>query len=146
MNFARDVVDTADPAGVDLIEWTRDGDRREWTFATAQDHVAKTASWLLERGVRRGDVVMTVIGNRPEWVAMAASFRIGAVALPCIEQVARERPAAPGGGGPARCRRRRSPERGGRLGRLGSSAPSNMSSIEARSVHRPSSSPRTAVV
>jgi acyl-coenzyme A synthetase/AMP-(fatty) acid ligase len=31
---------------------------------------------------------MTVIGNRPEWVeAMLAAFRIGAVALPCTEQL-----------------------------------------------------------
>jgi acyl-coenzyme A synthetase/AMP-(fatty) acid ligase len=33
-------------------------------------------------------VVMTVIGNRPQWVAsMVACFRIGAVALPCTEQL-----------------------------------------------------------
>ncbi len=31
---------------------------------------------------------MTVIGNRPEWVeTMIACFRIGAVALPCTEQL-----------------------------------------------------------
>jgi acetyl-CoA synthetase len=38
--------------------------------------------------VRRGDVVLTLIGNRPEWVfTMVACFRIGAVALPCNEQL-----------------------------------------------------------
>jgi acyl-coenzyme A synthetase/AMP-(fatty) acid ligase len=42
----------------------------------------------MRQGVGRGDVVMTVIGNRPEWVlAMVACFRIGAVALPCTEQL-----------------------------------------------------------
>ena len=36
----------------------------------------------------RGDVVMTLIGNRPEWVlTMLACFRIGAVVLPCTEQL-----------------------------------------------------------
>ena len=31
---------------------------------------------------------MTLVGNRPEWVyAMVACFRIGAVALPCTEQL-----------------------------------------------------------
>ena len=31
---------------------------------------------------------MTLIGNRPEWVlAMVACFRIGAIALPCNEQL-----------------------------------------------------------
>jgi acyl-coenzyme A synthetase/AMP-(fatty) acid ligase len=34
------------------------------------------------------DVVMTVVGNRPEWVyAMLACWRIGAVAQPCSEQL-----------------------------------------------------------
>jgi acetyl-CoA synthetase len=38
--------------------------------------------------VGRGDVVMTLIGNRPEWViAMLACFRLGAVVLPCSEQL-----------------------------------------------------------
>jgi acetyl-CoA synthetase len=38
--------------------------------------------------VRRGDVVLTLIGNRPEWVlTMVACFRIGAVVLPCTEQL-----------------------------------------------------------
>ena len=31
---------------------------------------------------------MTLIGNRPEWVlSMVACFRIGAVVLPCTEQL-----------------------------------------------------------
>ncbi len=31
---------------------------------------------------------MTLIGNRPEWVfTMCACFRIGAVVLPCTEQL-----------------------------------------------------------
>ena len=31
---------------------------------------------------------MTLVGNRPEWVlAMLACFRIGAVVLPCTEQL-----------------------------------------------------------
>jgi acyl-coenzyme A synthetase/AMP-(fatty) acid ligase len=35
-----------------------------------------------------GDVVMTLIGNRPEWVlTMVACFRIGATVLPCTEQL-----------------------------------------------------------
>ena len=40
------------------------------------------------RGVGRGDVVMTLVGNRPEWVyAMVACWRLGAVAQPCTEQL-----------------------------------------------------------
>src|SRR5262245_12169610 len=46
------------------------------------------AATLLGHGVRRGDGVMTLIGNRPEWVlTMVACFRIGAVVLPCTEQL-----------------------------------------------------------
>ena len=42
----------------------------------------------MNAGVAKGDVVMTLIGNRPEWVlTMVACFRIGAVALPCNEQL-----------------------------------------------------------
>ena len=52
------------------------------------DLSARLAGTLVERGVRPGDVVMTVIGNRLEWVlALVACFRIGAVALPCTEQL-----------------------------------------------------------
>ena len=46
------------------------------------------AGALAARGVGAGDVVMTVVGNRPEWVyAMLACWRIGAVAQPCSEQL-----------------------------------------------------------
>jgi acyl-coenzyme A synthetase/AMP-(fatty) acid ligase len=46
------------------------------------------AGTLAARGVGRGDVVVTVVGNRPEWVyAMLACWRLGAVAQPCAEQL-----------------------------------------------------------
>ena len=39
-------------------------------------------------GVRRGDVVLTLLGNQPEWVlTMVACFRQGYVVLPCTEQL-----------------------------------------------------------
>jgi acyl-coenzyme A synthetase/AMP-(fatty) acid ligase len=88
MNFARDVVDRAPADQRALVELTRDGERREWSFGEVGDRSAKLAGTLQTRGVRRGDVVMTVIGNRAEWVlTMVACFRIGAVALPCNEQL-----------------------------------------------------------
>ena len=38
--------------------------------------------------MRRGDVVLTLLGNRPEWVlTMVACFRQGYVVLPCTEQL-----------------------------------------------------------
>ena len=88
MNFGRDVVDAAPPARRALVELTRDGQRREWSFGEVADCAARLAGTLQNRGVHRGDVVLTLIGNRPEWVlAMVACFRIGAVALPCNEQL-----------------------------------------------------------
>jgi acetyl-CoA synthetase len=88
MNFARDVVDATAPEARALVEITREGARREWSFGEVADASARLAGTLVARGVRRGDVVMTLTGNRPEWVlTMVACFRIGAVALPCNEQL-----------------------------------------------------------
>jgi acetyl-CoA synthetase len=88
VNFARDVLDNCPPARRGLIELARDGGRREWSFAEMSDRSARLAGSLEALGVRRGDVVMTLIGNRPEWVmAMCACFRLGVVVLPCTEQL-----------------------------------------------------------
>jgi acyl-coenzyme A synthetase/AMP-(fatty) acid ligase len=88
MNFSRDVVDAAPAGGRALVELARGGDRREWSFGEVAERSARLAGALVARGVGRGDVVMTLIGNRPEWVlTMVACFRIGAVALPCNEQL-----------------------------------------------------------
>jgi acetyl-CoA synthetase len=88
MNFARDVVDAAEPGRLALVELTRAGGRREWTFGEVADASARLAGTLVRGGVGRGDVVMTLIGNRAEWVlTLLACFRIGAVALPCTEQL-----------------------------------------------------------
>jgi acetyl-CoA synthetase len=88
MNFARDVVDTTPRDWRALVELARDGSRREWTFGEAADRSARLARAFQRHGVERGDVVLTLIGNRPEWVfAMVACFRVGAVALPCNEQL-----------------------------------------------------------
>ncbi|HYM54253.1 MAG TPA: AMP-binding protein [Solirubrobacteraceae bacterium] len=87
-NFALDVLDRRDPRGLALLELARDGARREWSFGEVADRSARLAGALARRGVARGDVVMTLIGNRPDWVlTMVACFRIGAVVLPCTEQL-----------------------------------------------------------
>jgi acyl-coenzyme A synthetase/AMP-(fatty) acid ligase len=88
VNFARDVLDRLPPGDRALVELARDGSRREWTFGVLADHSARLAGALRARGVERGEVVMTLIGNRPEWVmTMVACMRIGAVVLPCTEQL-----------------------------------------------------------
>ncbi len=88
MNFAVDVLDRLPPDQLALVELARDGARREWSFGEVSDRSARLAGALARRGVGRGDVVMTLIGNRPEWVfTMLACFRLGAVVLPCTEQL-----------------------------------------------------------
>jgi acyl-coenzyme A synthetase/AMP-(fatty) acid ligase len=88
VNFALELVDAASPGRLALVALGRDGTRTEITFGQVADRSARLAGALASRGVRKGDVVMTMIGNRPEWVyAMVACFRIGAVALPSTEQL-----------------------------------------------------------
>ncbi len=88
MNFSRDVVDAAPAGDRALVELGREGARREWAFGEVAERSARLAGMLVARGVGRGDVVMTLIGNRSEWVlTMLACFRLGAVALPCNEQL-----------------------------------------------------------
>jgi len=88
VNFARDIVDAADPGGLGLVELGRDGTRTEWTFGRLAQASAALAGTLAREGVDRGDSVVTLIGNRPQWVlAMVACFRLGAVVVPCNEQL-----------------------------------------------------------
>ncbi len=88
MNFARDVVEAAPADRRAIVALDAGGGRRELSFGEVAGRSARLAGALAERGVGRGDVVMTVVGSTPEWVlALVACFRIGAVALPCTEQL-----------------------------------------------------------
>jgi len=88
VNFAVDVVEAAPGAALALVEIARDGERREWTFGDMARAARALAARMDEHGVRRGDVVVTLTGNQPDWVAaMVACFRQGYVALACNEQL-----------------------------------------------------------
>lgn len=88
MNFATDIVESAPAGELALVELTRSDERRTWSFGQVAQRSAALAGTLAAHGVRRGDVVMTLIGNRAEWIfTMVACFRIGAVVLPCSEQL-----------------------------------------------------------
>ncbi|MEA2366274.1 MAG: acetyl-CoA synthetase, partial [Thermoleophilaceae bacterium] len=88
MSFVADVVDAAEPSRLALVALARDGERSEISFGEVADRSARLAGALAASGVGSGDVVMTVIGNRPEWAyAMLACWRLGAVAQPCTEQL-----------------------------------------------------------
>jgi acyl-coenzyme A synthetase/AMP-(fatty) acid ligase len=88
MNFVRDVVEAADPARLALVERSRARARREWSFGEVARRAGTVAHHFDAMGIGRGDVVLTLIGNRPEWVlTMVACFRQGYVVLPCTEQL-----------------------------------------------------------
>jgi acetyl-CoA synthetase len=88
VNFAGEILQSRDPRDLALLELSREGSRLEWSFGEVADRSARLAGALQALGIGRGEVVMTLIGNRPEWVlAMNACFRIGAVVLPCTEQL-----------------------------------------------------------
>jgi acetyl-CoA synthetase len=88
MSFVGEHVDAADASRLALVAIGRDGERREIPFGEVADRSARLAGALAARGVAPGDVVTTIVGNRPEWAyAMLACWRLGAVAQPCTEQL-----------------------------------------------------------
>ncbi len=67
-----------------------EGKRRDWHFGELIACSAGLSGAFAARGVKRGDVVMTLAGNRIEWaLALLACWRMGAVALPCNTQLRR---------------------------------------------------------
>jgi acyl-coenzyme A synthetase/AMP-(fatty) acid ligase len=90
MNFVEDVLEMQPAARPALVAVHEDGSRKVWGFGELIARSAGLAGALVAHGVGRGDVVMTLIGSRSEWVlSMLACFRIGAVALPCNTQLRR---------------------------------------------------------
>ena len=88
MNFARDVLDAAPPARPALVVLDAERGRSEWTCGMVASAAARLAGRFAAAGVGRGDVVMILTGSRIEWaLALVACFRLGAVALPCNEQL-----------------------------------------------------------
>src|SRR5919108_5506748 len=90
VNFVEDVLERFPAARPALVTISADGERRVWGFGELIARSSGLAGALAARGVGRGDVVMTLVGNRVEWVlAMLACWRMGAIALPCNTQLRR---------------------------------------------------------
>ena len=90
MNFIDDILERFPASQTALLAIDRDERRQVWAFGELIARSAGLAGALAARGVRREDVVMTLIGARSEWVlSMLACFRIGAIALPCNPQLRR---------------------------------------------------------
>src|SRR3954453_3486588 len=67
-----------------IVSIDAEGNRRDHFFGELVAQSAGLSGAFAARGVERGDVVMTLVGNRIEWVlTLLACWRMGAVALPC---------------------------------------------------------------
>jgi acetyl-CoA synthetase len=90
VNLIEDVLERFPASRPALLAIDREGRRRVWHFGELIAMSAGLSGAFAARGVGRGDVVMTLVGNRVEWVlAMLACWRVGAVALPCNTQLRR---------------------------------------------------------
>jgi acyl-coenzyme A synthetase/AMP-(fatty) acid ligase len=90
VNFVEDVMERSPASRLGIVAVDAEGDRRDWHFGELIARSAGLSGAFAARGVRRGDVVMTLLGNRIEWaLALLACWRMGAVALPCSPQLRR---------------------------------------------------------
>jgi acyl-coenzyme A synthetase/AMP-(fatty) acid ligase len=90
VNFVEDVMERSPASRLGIVAVDGDGNRRDWYFGELIARSAGLSGAFAARGVKRGDVVMTFVGNRIEWaLTLLACWRMGAVALPCSPQLRR---------------------------------------------------------
>src|SRR5687767_5992360 len=90
VNFVEAVLERFPASRPALVAIDSRGERRVWHFGELIAMSAGVSGALAARGVGRGDVVVTLVGNRIEWVlTLLACWRMGAVALPCNTQLRR---------------------------------------------------------
>jgi acyl-coenzyme A synthetase/AMP-(fatty) acid ligase len=90
VNFVEDVMERSPASRLGIVAVDAEGNRRDWYFGELVARSAGLSGAFAARGVKRGDVVMTLVGNRIEWaLALLACWRMGAVALPCSPQLRR---------------------------------------------------------
>ncbi|MCL2023807.1 MAG: AMP-binding protein [Oscillospiraceae bacterium] len=90
-NFGYDVVDSwasIDPKKPALL-WTDDsGKMLSYSFGGIRDESNRAVNFLKDKGIRKGDVVMLILKQRPEvWFLLTALHKMGAVALPASYQL-----------------------------------------------------------
>ncbi len=88
MNFIEDVIQRFPFSQKAVIGIDAEGRRTVHHFSHLFARSLGLSGVMLAKGVRRGDTVLILVGNRIEWViAMLACFRMGAVAFPCNPQL-----------------------------------------------------------
>ncbi|HEX7244395.1 MAG TPA: AMP-binding protein [Solirubrobacterales bacterium] len=89
MNFI-ELMEQSPASRLGIVAVDAERRRRDWYFGELIACSAGLSGAFAARGVKRGDVVMTLVGNRIEWVlSLLACWRMGAVALPCSTQLRR---------------------------------------------------------
>ena len=93
-NFAYDVVDEyakTEPKREALV-WCDDNDESHiFTFKDISLASQRTANFLVEQGIKKGDRVMLILRRRYEfWFFLLALHRIGAIAIPATNMLAAE--------------------------------------------------------
>ncbi len=90
VNLIEELMERSPASRLGIVAVDGEANRRDWYFGELIACSAGLSGAFAARGVRRGDVVMTLVGNRIEWVlALLACWRMGAVALPCSTQLRR---------------------------------------------------------
>ena len=91
MNFIEDVIQRFPFSREAVVAIDSEGRRKVHYFSHLFARSLGLSGAMLERGVHRGDVVLTLVGDRIEWViSMLACFRMGAIAFPCNPQLTRD--------------------------------------------------------
>jgi len=84
VNLIEDLLERSPASRLGIVSVDAEGRRRDHYFGELVAQSAGLSGAFAARGVQRGDVVMTLVGNRIEWVlTLLACWRMGAVALPC---------------------------------------------------------------
>jgi acyl-coenzyme A synthetase/AMP-(fatty) acid ligase len=87
-NFARDVVEAADPAALALRFVDTAGSIRDLTFGEIAESSARWTALLRANGAAPGDRVLVLVGKTPDWHAvMVGALKAGVVAIPCSEML-----------------------------------------------------------
>ncbi|MBR2302588.1 MAG: AMP-binding protein [Clostridia bacterium] len=90
-NFGYDIVDEwamKEPNKKALLWCNDDGQEKLFTFGDIKRLSDKAANAFLKYGIKRGDVVLQMLMQRPEaWINMVALHKIGAVVIPATYQL-----------------------------------------------------------
>ena len=90
-NFARDVVERLaadDPAGGAITFMDAGGGLRRLTWGEVAEGAGRWSGVLAERGLRRGDRLLVLVGKTPDWhLILLGALRLGLVTIPCSEML-----------------------------------------------------------